>query len=271
MKAFLTHHWEKAAAGLAAVVLALSLAFNLALVQDAEVLTTSRGTLDALNQMTGSVKPMTFEVPPVLTTLQEGLARSPGVFPIPGKLMNYPLESNTEQVVNLNEGGRTTCPVDPFTGLPKCDNPAVAEVLRVPGEEDLPEASNLLIIAKQAGKARVTLTFHGRKAGTFLIQVRALNRVELWPPVLTGATANPQNPGEVTVQWRDHERTSLGVTAGYILERRAPAGHFENVLGPGRMLPAGSASYVDAVEPGLVYEYRVIAVGDATVTHVMEP
>ena len=119
----------------------------------------------------------------------------------------------------------------------------------------------------------VMMRLGDKPAGTVKIQVRAKNRIELWPPVLERFAANPTQPGEVALSWTDDPRTAPRVTLGYVVERRSPpgAGEFKPVseLSGGRMLPSSVKSFLDIVEPNRRYEYRVRAIGDPSVTQVM--
>ncbi len=144
----------------------------------------------------------------------------------------------------------------------------------VTGEEALKEFQHLQVKAERPGKVTINFKHYNVPKGSVTITVLPKSKIALWPPLLQGAKVSPTNPGEVTLTWTDDPRTSPQITLGYVIERSdGPGKPFQSILGAGKMLPpappGGTASYVDVAEPNRQYEYRVIAVGDSTVTDRM--
>lgn len=272
MKSLLATHWEKLLLGFAVLLVALSAVWNLLLAKEPAAAGQGLASIQALNGIIEKAPPIELPVPKILEEVRRllGPEGAAGTFSPPKDLMNYGGGTSTASYPMM-EGTTRRIPLsEPATGWELLKNPGCVSVSKVSGEEALQEFKALLVEAKQPGTVTISLKFYAKSAGSVIVTVRPKPKIEIWPPVLQGAQVSPNNPGEVTLTWTDNPRTSFQMTLGYVIERRVlPDGVFQPILGDGRMLPAGTTSYVDVAEPVRQYEYRVIAVGDPAVTHVM--
>ena len=271
MKSLLYAHWEKLVLGFAVLLVGLSAVGNLVLVKEPAAAVQGLKSILDLDACLKHATPPDLPIPTTLAKVRQRLEETPGTFPLPNRLVTYPGGHRGGADYPIVEGASKNIPLsEPATAWKISTGAGCVSVCKVSGEEDLEEFRALRVEAKQPGTATITLKYYTKPVGSFTVTVKAKTRIELWPPVLQEAQVSPVNPGEVTLTWTDDPRTSFQMTLGYVIERRAlPDGAFHPVLGAGRMLPAGTTSYVDGAEPDRQYEYRVIAVGDPAVTQVM--
>ncbi len=271
MKTLLSTHWEKLVLGFAILLVGLSAVWNLILAKEPAAAIRGLKSIQDLDEFLKHATLPDPDVPPTLAQIKQRLEEAPGTFPLPKNLVTYPGGNRGGADYPIVEGTSKNIPLsEPATAWDILKDSGCVSVSKGSGEENLEEFRSLLVEAKQPGTATIALKYYAKPAGSFTVTVKAKTKIELWPPVLQEAQVSPVNPGEVTLTWTDNPRTSFQVTLGYVIERRAlPDGAFHPILGAGKMLPAGTLSYVDVAEPDRQYEYRVIAVGDPSVTDVM--
>jgi hypothetical protein len=270
MKHLLSAHWEKLLLGFATLLVGISAVWNLVLAQEPAAAIQSLTSIQDLDGLLKKSVPAILPVPNTLEEVQRRLRDHPGTFPIPKDLLNY--EGGTSKAdYPMMEGTSKTIPLsEAATDWDIKGRECVSVQRGAPEVEDPKTTKSLIVEARQPGTVTITLKFYTKPAGSITVIVKPKSKIELWPPVLQGAQVSPTNPGEVTLNWTDHRNTSFGMTLGYVILRRVlPDGAFQPILGAGKMLPPGTTSYVDVAEPAQQYEYRVIAVGDPSVTHVM--
>ena len=269
MKAFLSGHWEKLLCGLAFLLCAASATFHLLLAGTPVIVGDMEKATQDLDAAVEGVK--TVPPPPRKDSqvLETALRATPGTFEIRDRVF-FSAGAASVNTVAFVEGEARGIPLsDPCDASQvKSGDPAS---VRVDPVDRAPDGTwrSAKVTALKPGVVVVDFLLGSKKQETFQFEIAHKSRIELWPPVLAGVQPNPQEPGEVTVTWRDHPSTSTGATAGYLLERRPAGGEFAPVLGPGRMLRPSDRSYVDTVEPNRKYEYRILAIGSPSVTHVL--
>lgn len=264
MKALLAGHWEKLVAALGLALLGASLFLNLVPGGPPPAVGVSDGLVKDLQDKEKGAQGEVLTAPQTAQEVAEALARRPGAFPIPRGLVNYG-SAPSEEVKTLLVDEEKVCDVKLMSGWEVTGDAEVAEVTKI-------DAEHVSVKARKPGTMTVRMNLNGKETGNLKIRVQAKSRIELWPPVLQKPAPNPAQPGEVSLSWTDDRRTAPQATLGYVLERRSPPGSGEFKPLPslaGRMLPPSMKSWTDEVEPNARYEYRIRAVGDPGVTHVM--
>lgn len=270
MKAFLSAHWEKGLLGFALAAAAVIGVSHLVLAEPPVVIAEAEGVLQQIQGIGNQEKPFTEQVPKASAALAAVLGAASGVFRPERGLVGYDEDLIVEEV-KLIVGERRTVAVDEECDTCEQEGEREAASAELSGEFG---AQHVDIVALKPGRLLLHLKYKAKLKQTVTVVVRSKSRFELWPPQLKSVQPSPDDPGEVEITWDDDPRTTPNVTVGYVVERKplrsaGPAGEpFVSVHPEGKMLPAWMRTYVDTVEPNRQYEYRVRAVGDATVTDV---
>ena len=267
MKALLGDHWEKLVLVLAVLVAAASALFNLVLRDEKPPLVAASETafaeLEALR--TGTPASVFLELT-TFSGIEKALVASAPAFPVTPGLINYTTRSGAS-VKHFMTLGDPPLEIDtrvPFTRF------QVSPLTYVAVTRPAPSGTKLLLEALQEGSADIALYTNDLLAKTVQVTVKPRSRIELGPPQLLGAQPNPQEPGEILLNWRDDPRTASKAVLGYVVERRElPGGSFQNILGTHLMLPAGTQSHTDVVDPSRRYEYRITTIGGRQVTDIL--
>ena len=267
MKTFAAAHWEKLVFCVAFLLCAASAVVNLVLGGFPPCVDETNRHIQALQARLRRDDSAPLPECASARELQVRLSEHPGTFEMKSDLLNYG-GTVEENVRTLTEGESQVYAVAEAYNKIEYRSDSDKEIARVEPVHN--EPTRVKITALRKGVLTVELKNEAKPVGMLKIMVREKDRFELWPPVLLGVQPSPVDPGEVTITWRDHYNTASGVTLGYVIEHRPPGGAFTPVLGPGKMLKATEHGYVDIVEPNHQYEYRVLAIGNPSVTHLME-
>lgn len=267
MKSFFLGHWEKCVAAAGLLLLGASLAMNLLLTGPPPVVADADRLMGELRDLENKAVAEVPSVPPASRDLAALLERHPGTFEVPSGLLNYGASAIDETKRLVVDEVWDPVIKTPFETLEISGDAAAADVEKI-------DETHIRVTARKAGSLTISMGLGGKNLGALKVQVRAKNRIELWPPVLKKAAPNPAEPGEIALSWADHPRTAPEKTLGYVVERRSPPGKGEFLPIPalegGRMFPPAVKAWVDVVEPNRRYEYRVLAIGDPAITHVLD-